>query len=309
MINSKIEGLVAAPVTAYYPDGTVNLDIIPSYAAFLRANGVAGVFINGTTAEGLSLASEERKAIAETCMKTAPGNLKVIVHVSHTCAVSAWEMARHAAQIGAWGIGEMGPLFYKPNTIEELADYAAQTAAQAPDLAYYYYHIPSMSGVCFPMVELLRAAEPKISKLAGIKYTHEDLVDLELCLEFKGGRYDILYGRDETLLCSLALGCRGAVGSTYNIMAPLYARLIDAFDSGNLAEARRLQRMSMKVIRLLAETSSFNSALKEVMNMIGLNVGGVRSPLRNIEAAKITRLKAALKELGFFDFCSKLPPA
>jgi len=309
MINSKIEGLVAAPVTAYYPDGTVNLDIIPSYAAFLRANGVAGVFINGTTGEGLSLASEERKAIAETWMKTAPGNLKVIVHVSHTCAVSAWEMARHAAQIGAWGIGEMGPLFYKPNTIEELADYAAQTAAQAPDLAYYYYHIPSMSGVCFPMVELLRAAEPKISKLAGIKYTHEDLVDLELCLEFKGGRYDILYGRDETLLCSLALGCRGAVGSTYNIMAPLYARLIDAFDSGNLAEARRLQRMSMKVIRLLAETSSFNSALKEVMNMIGLNVGGVRSPLRNIEAAKITRLKAALKELGFFDFCSKLPPA
>ena len=308
MTNSKTEGLIAAPMTAYRPDGTVDLDVIPSYAEFLQSNGIVGVFINGTTGEGFSLALEERKAIAESWMKTVPGEFKVIVHVSHTCAVSAWDMARHAAQIGAWGIGEMGPIFYKPNSVEELTDYAAQTAAQAPDLSYYYYHMPSMSGVCFPMLEFLRAAEPKIPKLAGIKYTHEDLVDFELCREFNDGKYDILYGRDETLLCSLALGCRGAVGSTYNIMAPLYTRLIDAFDSGNLNEARRLQRISMKVVRLLAETSSFNSALKEVMKMIGLNLGPVRSPLKNIEAAKIARLKNGLKELGFFDFCSKLPP-
>jgi N-acetylneuraminate lyase len=307
MINSKTEGLIAAPMTAYHPDGTVNLDIIPSYADFLHSNGVVGVFINGTTGEGFSLALEERKAIAGSWMKNAPGEFKVIVHVSHTCAVSAWDMARHAAQIGTWGIGEMGPIFFKPHSIEELVDYAAQTAAQAPDLSYYYYHMPSMSGVCFPMLEFLRAAEPKIPKLAGIKYTHEDLVDFELCREFKEGKYDILYGRDETLLCSLALGCRGAVGSTYNIMAPLYTRLIDAFDSGYLDEARQLQRISMKVIKLLAGTGGFNSALKEVMNMIGLNLGGVRSPLKNIEAVKIARLKKGLKELGFFDFCSKLP--
>lgn len=308
MTNRKTEGLIAAPMTAYRPDGTVDLDVIPSYAEFLQSNGVVGVFINGTTGEGFSLTLEERKAIAERWVKAVPGEFKVIVHVSHTCAVSAWDMARHAAQIGAWGIGEMGPIFYKPNSVEELTDYAAQTAAQAPDLAYYYYHMPSMSGVCFPMLEFLRAAEPKIPKLAGIKYTHEDLVDFELCREFNDGKYDILYGRDETLLCSLALGCRGAVGSTYNIMAPLYTRLIDAFDSGNLNEARRLQRISMKVVRLLAETTSFNSALKEVMNMIGLKLGGVRSPLTNIEAAKIAGLKNGLKELGFFDFCSKLPP-
>ena len=92
-------------------------------------------------------------------------------------------------------------------------------------------------------------------------------------------------------------------------MAPLYTRLIDAFDSDNLDEARRLQRISMRVVRLLAETTSFNSALKEVMSMIGLNLGGVRSPLKNIEPAKIAILKDSLKELGFFDLCSKQPPA
>lgn len=308
MIDSKVEGFIAAPMTAYHPDGTVNLDIIPSYAEFLQSNDVVGVFINGTTGEGFSLTVEERKAIAESWMEAAPNGFKVIVHVSHTCAVSSWDLARHAAQIGAWGIGEMGPLFYKPNSVDELVKYAAKTAAQVPEIPYYYYHMPSMSGVCFGMIEFLRAAEPIIPNLAGIKYTHEDLVDFELCREFKDGKYDILYGRDETLLCSLALGCRGAVGSTYNIMAPLYTQLIDAFDSGDLPEARRLQRISMKVINLLSGTRSFNSALKEVMNMIGLNLGKVRSPLKNITSEKITKLQNDLTELGFWEYCSKKQP-
>lgn len=307
MVDNKTEGLIAAPLTAYHPDGTVNPDIIPSYADFLYSNGVVGVFVNGTTGEGLSLTSEERMAIAERWVKAAPADFRVIVHVSHTCAASAWGMARHAAQIGAWGIGQMGPIFFRPNNVKELADYAAQTAAQAPDLAYFYYHMPSMSGVCFPILEFLKAAAPTIPNLAGIKYTHEDLVDFELCRKFKDGKYDILYGRDETLLCALALGCRGAVGSTYNIMAPLYRRLIDAFDSGNLNEARRLQNISMRVIRSLAQTTSFISALKEVMNMIGLNVGDVRSGLKNIGPAKAAGLKNELEELGFFEFCSRRP--
>jgi len=307
MVDNKTEGLIAAPLTAYHPDGTVNLDIIPSYADFLHSNGVVGVFVNGTTGEGLSLTVEERMAIAQRWVKAAPADFRVIVHVSHTCAASAWDMARHATRIGAWGIGQMGPIFFRPNNVEELADYAAQTAAQAPELAYFYYHMPSMSGVCFPMLEFLKAAAPVIPNLAGIKYTHEDLVDFELCRQFKEGKYDILYGRDETLLCALALGCRGAVGSTYNIMAPLYRRLIDAFDSGNLNEARRLQDLSMRVIRSLAQTTSFISALKAVMNMIGLNVGNVRSPLKNIGPAKAAELKNRLEELGFFEFCSKQP--
>lgn len=308
MVNNKTEGLIAAPLTAYHPDGTVNVDIIPLYADFLCSNGVVGVFVNGTTGEGLSLTVEERMALAEQWVKAAPADFRVIVHVSHTCAATAWDMAKHAARIGAWGIGQMGPIFFRPNTVEELADYAAQTAAQAPELPYFYYHMPSMSGVCFPMLEFLKAATLTIPNLAGIKYTHEDLVDFELCRQFKDGKYDILYGRDETLLCALALGCRGAVGSTYNIMAPLYRRLIDAFDSGDLNEARRLQNISMRAIRSLAQTTSFISALKEVVNMIGLNMGDVRSPLKNIGRAKAAELKNELEELGFFEFCSRRPP-
>ena len=305
MVKNKTNGFIAAPMTAFHADGSIDLGIIPLYAEFLQSNGVVGAFVNGTTGEGLSLTVEERMAIAERWVKAAPEGFNIIVHVSHTCPRSVGEMARHAAEIGAYGLGEMGQIFFKPKSVEELAQYSSQTADQAPDLAYYYYHMPSMSGVCFAMLDFLRVAQAKIPNLAGIKYTHEDLVDFELCREFNDGKYDILYGRDETLLCAIALGCRGSVGSTYNIMAPLYSQLIEAFDSGDLDEARRLQRKSMKVIKLLLGAGSFNSALKAAINMIGLDLGQVRSPLKKIVPEQVSELKSGLEELGFFDYCCR----
>ncbi len=307
MANQKTEGLIAAPVAAYNQDGTVNLDIIPAQAASLHANGVVGAFVNGTTGEGFSLAVEERKAIAERWVEAAPDGFKVIIHVAHTSAPATWEMASHAATIGASGIAEMAPLFFKPQSIEALVANSARTAAKADGLPYYYYHMPAMSGVNLPMIDFLKAAAPVIPNLRGIKYTHTDLMDFALCLEFEAGKYDILYGRDETLLCAFALGCRGAVGSTYNVMAPLYNQIISAFNAGDITEARRLQNISMKVIQLLVGTGNFFSALKEAMKMVGLDTGGVRPPLENNPPEINARLRNDLFKLDFSDFCSKMP--
>ena len=63
---SKIfQGLIAAPMTGFNPDGSVNLDIVKSYASMLNTNGISGVFVNGTTGQGLTLSVEERNALAE----------------------------------------------------------------------------------------------------------------------------------------------------------------------------------------------------------------------------------------------------
>jgi len=309
MANSKLEGLVAAPVTAFRPDGTVNLDMIPLQAASLHANGVIAAFVNGTTGEGFSLTVEERKTIAKRWVEAAPEGFKIIVHVAHTSPATASDLASHAASIGAWAIAQMPPIFFKPTDVGLLVESVKKTAAAAGDLPYFYYHMPAMSGVYLPMIDFLQAAEAEIPNLAGLKYTYEDLADYSLCRRFRDGKYDILFGRDEILICSLALGGRAAVGSTYNVMAPLYTRLIAAFDSGDLDGARELQQLSIQVIRCLARTGCFMSALKEVMNMTGLDVGKVRSPLRPVSRECVARLKSDLTELGFFDVCSKLPPA
>ena len=103
-------------------------------------------------------------------------------------------------------------------------------ASAAPSLPFYYYHIPSATNVDLPMVDFLAVADDLIQNLAGIKYTHYDLEDLQLCLHYGGGKYNILFGRDQYLLAAVALGVRGAVGSTYNFMGDTMARILSAFD-------------------------------------------------------------------------------
>ena len=304
MIN-KIEGFIAAPLTGYHPDGTVNLDVVPRYAQMLHADGIVGVFVNGTTGEGLSLTIEDRRAIAGQWVEAAPDGLRVIIHVGHTCQAESQALAAHAAEIGAYAIGEIGPVFFRPPTVEALVDYVAATAASAPDLPYYYYHMPSMNNVLFPMIDFLRLGEQAIPNLSGIKYTHDDTDDYRTCREFQDEKFDLLFGRDEYLVDGLHAGARGAVGSTYNFMAPLYHELVKSFRSGDLDNAQRLQAISAETCRILYATGSFGSGLKAMLRKIGIDLGDMRRPQTNLSPETVTGLESSLLEAGTFKFLNK----
>ena len=122
----RIIGLVDAPFTPMKPNGDINLEPIPRYAAMLAKNGLVGVFINGSSGEGYMLTTDERKALAEAWMKAAPKGFKVIVHVGSCCLRESVELAKHASAIGAWGIGAMAPPFPKIGRVEELVKYCGE---------------------------------------------------------------------------------------------------------------------------------------------------------------------------------------
>jgi N-acetylneuraminate lyase len=298
----KIEGFIAAPLTGFHADGSVNLDIVPRYADMLIAAGVVGVFVNGTTGEGLSLTLEERRALASQWVKAASGNLRVIVHVGHTCQRDSQSLAVHAADIGAHCVAEIGPVFFRPASIEALVEYAAATAACVPDLPYYYYHIPCMNQVLFPMAGFLELADTAIPNLAGIKYTHDDFQDCKACMACGDGKYDILFGRDEFLIQGLEAGARGAVGSTYNVMVPLYLELVKSFQAGDLERAQQLQEISAVTCRILQDTGGFGSGLKAVMRKMGFDLGGMRRPQLNLSGDKVRRLASDLEDAGIFKY-------
>ena len=301
----KTKGLIAAPYTAMNSDYSINLEIIERQAGFLAKNGVSGAFICGTTGEGASLTVPEKKGIALRWTEVAPKGLKVILHVGAACLGECRALAAHAQGIGAWGVGAIAPSFFKPRTVEDLVSFCAEVAASAPSLPFYFYHMPSITDVNFPMIRFLERASKKIPNLAGIKFTHEDLVDYQMCLAFEDGRYDMLFGRDEILICGLSLGAHGAIGSTYNFAAPLYTRIIAAFEDGDLTSARKLQKKSADLIQLLFQCpASFQAAGKAVMKILGLDCGPVRAPLTNMTQTAHESLEG-LEELGFFDYCSQ----
>ncbi len=90
----------------------------------------------------------------------------------------------------------------------------AAIASAAPSLPFYYYHLPVLTGVAMDMVEFLRLGEETIPNLAGIKYTAHTQHEFQACLNYKNGKFDVLYGYDEMLLGALMVGAKGAIGST-----------------------------------------------------------------------------------------------
>lgn len=308
MIDSPpLTGLVAATFTPFHADGSIHFERIPAYTEFLIRNGVAGIYICGSTGEGPSLTIPERRAVAEAFVKAAHGRLRTIVHIGHTCLAEVCELAAHAESIGADAISSVSPYYFKPENTETLVRFLSAAAASAPALPFYYYHIPALTGVAVSPVQFLEEGESAIPTLRGIKFTDPDLSLMNACQEACEGKFDVLFGRDEMLLSGLAAGAAGAVGSTYNLAPQLYHNIIRAFESGDLKAARDWQLRSVAMIRAIVGVGG-EAAIKYPMHRHGLDCGSRRLPMRQLSAEEKMEIDRRLDALGFDDWAALPEP-
>lgn len=301
----KITGLIDAPFTPFYENGEVNLEPIEQYAKMLAKNGLKGVFINGSSGEGYMLTEEERMRLAERWVEVAPEGFKVIVHVGSTCVKSSERLAAHAQKIGAFGIGAMATPFPKIGRIEELVKYCEEIAAAAPELPFYYYHIPAFNGAYLSMLDFLKAVDGRIPNFAGIKYTYESLYEYNQCRLYANGKFDMLHGQDETILPCLAMGgAQGGIGGTTNYNGRCLVGILDAWKSGDLEKARELQNYAQEVINVICHFRGNIVGGKRIMKLIGLDLGKNRTPFNNMTDEEEARMKQELEAIDFFNRCN-----
>ena len=301
----KITGLIDAPFTPFYENGEVNLEPIEQYAKMLAKNGLKGVFINGSSGEGYMLTEDERMRLAERWVEVAPEGFKVIVHVGSTCVKSSERLAAHAQKIGAFGIGAMATPFQKIGRIEELAKYCEEIAAAAPELPFYYYHIPAFNGAYLSMLDFLKAVDGRIPNFAGIKYTYESLYEYNQCRLYANGKFDMLHGQDETILPCLAMGgAQGGIGGTTNYNGRCLVGILDAWKSGDLEKARELQNYAQEVINVICHFRGNIVGGKRIMKLIGLDLGKNRTPFNNMTDEEETCMKQELEAIDFFNRCN-----
>ncbi|TDE14690.1 dihydrodipicolinate synthase family protein [Dyadobacter psychrotolerans] len=306
-MKPKLQGLIAAPFTPMHADGSINTDLIAAYYEFLKQNQITGAFICGSTGEGVSMSLTEKKQIASAwaeCTKLDP-DFKVMILLGGTCIVDCIELAKHAQEVGLYAVSFTSPFYFKPANVEMLAQTIISIAEAVPEIPFYYYHIPVLTGVGFAMFDLLKALDGRLDNFAGIKYTHEDFMDFQTCLNYKNGEYDMLWGRDENMLSALAVGAKGAVGSTFNYAAPLYYDLINAFEKHELSRAGALQQKSIDMIRLLGKYGGI-SVGKAYMKLVGIDCGQFRLPVKNMSEAQSNDFKSDVASLDFDTFKSKM---
>lgn len=303
MNTLKIEGLIAATFTPMHPDGSLNLGIVPTYAEMLARNGLKGVFVAGSTGEGVSLSYAEKADVISAWGQVQDDRLLKIAMVGGNSVQEMKELAQLAQSLRYDAIAVLAPHYFKINHAETLARICIEVGKAAPGVGVYFYHIPVLTGVSVSMIELLEHINGKIPNFWGIKYTHHDLMEYNRCLQFENTRYDILWGWDEVLLGGMAMGAKGGVGSTYNYAAPLYHQLMAAFEAGDVPRARQLQEKSIDIVRLLGKYGGIATG-KAYMRAIGLDCGGFRLPVQNMSDAQYEIFQQDLAEIDFFSTAS-----
>jgi N-acetylneuraminate lyase len=303
---SKITGLVAAPFTPMHADGQLNLDLISPYARMLAQNGVKGAFVGGSTGEGVSLSYPEKQALIRAWGDADEPDLHKIMLVGGTSLAESVSLAQLAVQHGFSAIAVLAPYYFKPASVEVLAQFCIEIGEAVPEIGLYFYHIPALTGVHLPMIDFLTCIGGRLPNFRGIKYTHNDLMDYRRCLLFDNERYDMLWGWDEVFLAAMAMGAKGAVGSTFNYAAPVYHQLMAAFEAGDLAKARQMQDQSIEIVKLLVKYGGIATG-KAYMRAIGLDCGAFRLPIRNMTEAQYAHFLADLQTIDFYASASQLP--
>lgn len=299
--NKILRGLIAAPFTPFDGEGRLSLHVLEAFSRYLAAAGVKGVFVGGTTGEFPSLSITERKQLTEAWATLGrQAGLAVVVHVGDNNLDHACELAAHSAEQGVDGIALVPPHYFIPADLDSLLACIKRVAERAGALPVYYYDIPGLTGVKIPCSGLLERAIKEIPNFRGLKFSNGDLVELQRCLAVDPERLNILFGCDEMLLAAQSLGIDGAVGSTYNYLAPLFLKMLDCFKQGNLAEAQQLQLRAVRVVELLERACPL-SVGKLFMRQIGFDFGSVRLPLKALTQAEEAELSSAVQELGVLE--------
>jgi N-acetylneuraminate lyase len=281
-------------VTAFDEEGEVSPERLRRVLALQLEQGVNGLFVCGSTGEGILMSPEEREQVAEITVAEVAGQVPVMVHVGAAATRDSIRLAKHAARIGADAVSSIPPFYYNPG-IEAIFDHY-RLIGETTDLPLYIYHIPYLTGVT---IDASRVQDIlALPNLAGLKFTDTNLYLMRNLIDLSGGQLRILSGPDEMHLPCLTMGAVGAIGTSYNYMARPFLRLRAACQKGDLATAQELQYRSNAIIRALLQYGGLPAA-KEIMRRVGADPGPARRPFRPLTEEHRHGLHAALDAAGF----------
>jgi dihydrodipicolinate synthase/N-acetylneuraminate lyase len=272
----KMYGVITAMVTPFTEDDRIDEAALRSYTDYLIESGVHCLYPCGTTGEMLKMTTEERKQVAEIVLDQAKGRVLVFIHVGAMTTKQTIELAQHAQEIGAAGVGVVTPQFFSVTDREMEEFYVAVAASVRDDFPVYIYGIPQCAANDVRPAVINRIVK-RAKNVVGVKYSYADFIRVKDYLLCNDGNFDVVVGPDRLFLPALAMGCVGTVSGVSNCGPGPFVAVYDAFLKGDMERARKAQDQANELCELTL--SGANMAIfKAVMHKNGLPFGHMRAP-------------------------------
>ena len=282
-VSARTQVLAAALTPLARGGGALDEDTFSPYVDFLAERGLDGIFVLGTTGEGVLLDGGERRRAAELFATAAGGRLKLVVHCGAQTTRETVALCDHAAAVGGDGVAVVAPPYYALDERALLAHFTAAARACEP-LPFFLYEFAARSGYSIPLsvVERLRDLAPN---LAGLKVSDAPFDRLEPYL-LEG--LAVFVGAEGLVPLALSRGAAGAVSG----LAAVFPEPVAALVRTPSEEARRL----VVALRDALEQYPFVPAAKRALAQRGIPIReDVRAPLRVLvdeERAQVDRAVA-----------------
>jgi N-acetylneuraminate lyase len=257
--------VLPALVTPLTPSGQLDVASAERLIDHLYQKGVGGLYVTGSTGEGIYLDFEIRKKIVEIAVRLSKGRGNVIVHVGSIQAAKAFELADHAGKAGADAISSIPP-FAGGYSWEEVRAFYADLARHSP-LPVVAYYIPGLTGQHHSIASL--ASLLTIKNIAGFKFTDPNFYTMQRLLTRFSADQVLYNGQDEALALGLQVGAHGGIGTTYNFMPELIVQIYRHCQAARFTEAVATQRLVNDIIEPLLTFQGL-AASKQILVWQGL---------------------------------------
>lgn len=287
-------GAGVAIITPFHEDGSINYDQLKKLVDYHCENGTDSIVICGTTGESATMTEEEHLECIKRTIDFTAGRIPVIAGTGSNCTATAVELSREAAKAGADGLLVVTP-YYNKATQKGLIEHYKAIAREA-DAPIIMYSVASRTG-CNIEPATVAALVKEVDNIVGVKEASGNISQVAKIMQLTQGDIDLYSGNDDQIVPILALGGKGVISVLSNVAPRETHEICAKFFAGDIAGSRELQLKAIPLINaLFSEVNPI--PVKKAVSLMGMEAGGLRMPLTEMEEANVQKLAQAMRALG-----------
>lgn len=291
---SIFKGAGVAIVTPMKENLDVNYDKLEELIEFHVDNGTDAIIIAGTTGESSTLTMEEHRQVIRAAVEFTKHRIPVVAGTGSNCTRTAIQLTQEAEEDGADAALIVTP-YYNKATQAGLVSHYSQIADNTK-LPIILYNVPGRTG-CNLMPETVATLVKTKSNIVGLKEATGNMAQASETMRLCDGKLELYSGEDGLVVPLLSIGGIGVISVISNIAPQQTHDMLQAFFDGDVAKAAAMQLKSLPLVNaLFSEVNPI--PVKKALNLMGMNVGSLRSPLCEMGEENAAKLAQAMKDFG-----------
>ena len=288
------KGSGVAIVTPMKENLDVDFDKLEELINFQIDNGTDAIIIAGTTGESSTLTMEEHRRVIQAAVEFTKHRVPVVAGTGSNCTRTAIHLTKEAEEDGADAALIVTP-YYNKATQKGLIAHYGQIASETK-LPIILYNVPGRTG-CNLMPETVATLVKENENIVGLKEATGNMAQASKTMYMCDGKLEMYSGEDGLVVPLLSIGGLGVISVIANIAPRQTHDMVMSYLEGDLEKARQMQLKSLPLVdALFSEVNPI--PVKKALNLMGMQVGSLRSPLCEMGEENAKKLEQAMKDFG-----------